>query len=546
METRVECAQSKSMRLQSTGLTILAVLALISFKMLFSRNMGSSLVNEVDVLPLAKQHIDFNWVPYDWYLNQPVGYRYLFEVLFGRMIAAWGFLATSIVGRLLCYLLVASGLVLIGQTLKLRSPLLLLAVAMFLVNNHHQGIAASEWIIGGLEAKAVSYGFVLLGIWSLLEHHYCRMALLLGIATSFHVLVGGWTFLAAVSLITLTRKLSLKQWGLVFILYLIASASAVRLVFTQMFMPISPSPIAPSFIYVFLRLPHHLNPLSWSNHWWIRPAIYLLLLITSMTILQCQQFKSLPSQFNSLLPQKTQIELFQLTLISLIPFICGLAIAPFDSQGILLQFYPFRLGDVMLPLSTCLITACAIQKLFTIYAKRWLSWVCISLLAVMLVSQLGTFQKQVLALNQFPKLNADYKALCEWVRTYTPKETIVITPPVEFANFTWLSERATIAKFKLVPQTQAEILDWYNRLGDLSGDKFPLPNKPRTSDHRKTMMRSLTKGYNQLTTIQAITLMKQYHSTYIMTHVKHQLELPIAYQNSRYILYSRNGFSAST
>jgi hypothetical protein len=41
----------------------------------------------------------------------------------------------------------------------------------------------------------------------------------------------------------------------------------------------------------------------------------------------------------------------ELTLISLIPFVLGVAIAPFDSQGRFLQYYPFRLADIMLPLT---------------------------------------------------------------------------------------------------------------------------------------------------------------------------------------------------
>ena len=67
-----------------------------------------------------------------------------------------------------------------------------MAIALFvLANNPVQGIAANESIIGGLEAKAVAYGFVILAISLMLWNFYYSMALLLGLATSFHVLVGG-------------------------------------------------------------------------------------------------------------------------------------------------------------------------------------------------------------------------------------------------------------------------------------------------------------------------------------------------------------------
>ena len=38
----------------------------------------------------------------------------------------------------------------------------------------------------------------------------------------------------------------------------------------QLFTSLPTSPVKPSYIYVFLRLPHHLNPLSWSSDWWIK------------------------------------------------------------------------------------------------------------------------------------------------------------------------------------------------------------------------------------------------------------------------------------
>src|SRR4051812_12797307 len=41
--------------------------------------MGERVWNEADVLPLARQAVDPSWVPHDWYLNQPPGYRAAFQ-----------------------------------------------------------------------------------------------------------------------------------------------------------------------------------------------------------------------------------------------------------------------------------------------------------------------------------------------------------------------------------------------------------------------------------------------------------------------------------
>lgn len=520
--------------LYEIGLSVLVVTAFLSLKFLFSVIMGTG--NEADILPLAKQYADPNWIPGDWYLNQPASYRLLFETLFGRLIVVWGFLATAVVGRLISYVLIALGLVLIGRKLGLNLTLILLAVGLFLYTNRYQGVAASESIVGKLEPKSFAYGLVLLAIRLMLEGRYRPMALLLGLATSFHVLVGCWTFLIVLGWLALrwNRVHGIRNFALIILLYLAGSAFAIQPVLGQLFTKLPPSPVTPSYVYVFLRLPHHLNPLSWHSDWWIKPTVYLLILAFSVTLIwQKRQTDKLSEQYIA------RIELVEFTLLSLVPFILGLAIAPIDTEGSFLQYYPFRLGDVMLTINTCLLLACALERAFRDRGKKVLIIVCIVLLSGRCSIQAVTFQKQFLGLYKFPKLDPEYKALCNWVRTYTPTNATVVSPPVDMVDFTWLSERPTIAKLKLLPQAKAGIVEWYQRLSDLSGDLSPWPTKDRTKDSRREIGRSLTNGYNQLTTAQADALMTKYQASYFVTGVEHQLDLPSAYSNSRFVLYSK-------
>jgi hypothetical protein len=527
------------MKTAITGLEILIVMAFLSLKLLLEGNMGK--VNEVDILPLAKQYAEPTWIPGDWYLNQPPGYRLLFLALFGSLAGKWGFLATSVIGRLLCYALVSSGLVLLSRRLGLSLPLLLLAVGLFLYEDRFQGATAHEWLVGGLEPKSVAYGLLLLAVSLMLDGCYRWMALMLGLATSFHVLVGGWAFLAVVGWLVLRRKTDfadIRYLGSVILIYLAASAFAVMPVLEQLFSPTLTGSVQPSYVYVFVRLPHHLNPLSWSFGWWSGPLAYLLLLALSIGLLWAAQDSE---KFS--LAYKACIGLAEFTLITLVPFILGLAVAPFDSQGNILQYYPFRLGDIMLPLNTCLLFACALEQTWRGRARRGLLLVCILLLSWMCSTQVIRFQEQLLALHQFPSteqgVNPEWKALCAWIRTYTPKNALVVSPPAEFNNFTWLAERPTIAKFKLLPQTKAGIVAWYERLIDLSGGLSPWPNVTNTKDNREEIEKKLTTGYNHLTTAQAEDLMVKYRADYFVTRIKHQLNLPIAYRNSPYILYGK-------
>lgn len=72
------------------GLTVLAIVFLISLRYLLRDNLGNA--NELDVLPIARQAADPTWIPGDWYLNQPSGYRLLFNfilALWRRIGAFW-------------------------------------------------------------------------------------------------------------------------------------------------------------------------------------------------------------------------------------------------------------------------------------------------------------------------------------------------------------------------------------------------------------------------------------------------------------------------
>jgi hypothetical protein len=515
-------------------LEIIAVLALLCFKELFSDIMGR---NDIDALPLARQFADPSWVPGDWSVNQPPVYRVLFQTLFGSIIASWGFLASSIIGRVFCYTLIASGLVLIGRNLGLNLVLLMLAVAMFLTGN--QGVAAGERIVGALETKIFAYAFVLLAIGFMLNKRYRLMAFLLGLATSFHILVGGYISLFVLGWVILrpkTRFPSMRELGFIIPLYLIASAFGLKAVIEQLSSPTPASPIAISYIYVFLRMSHHLNPLSWPPHWWITPIFYLVILVSSAVVLWFNRpIKELFEQFAE---YEARIGLFQFTLISLIPYVLGVAIAPFDSEGKLLQYYLFRVGDVMLHLNASLLFICALDQIFaTRKQQKALLFICTVALGISLVRGFPNFHKDFQSTLSFPneqqEVDRQWKDMVAWIRKNTPKNATFISPPVKFANFIWLTERPTIAKYKLMGQTKTATLEWFSRMRDLSGNFNGVD--PLTKFNEKL----LTDGYNNLTTDQAQGLIVKYDASYLVTGVQHQLNLPVAYRNKSYVLYKK-------
>ncbi len=316
---------------------------------LLEANMGP--INEVNVLPFARQNANPTWIPEDWYYNLPGGYRTAFILIFGNMASVWGFLATSIVGRLLYFSLIASGFVFLARTLHLKLISLLIAVTSLLLISRDQGLIADEWIVRALEPKTIAYGFILFGITFMLRQNYHLMALFLGISISFHVLVGGWALLAVLLWLIVYKSSLLSNWKAlitVSLIYLVAGSFAISPIIQQLITPNPDSIIPASYVYVYLRTPHHLNPLSWSSSSWVKPGIYFVVFAIITLILWKKK-------------ERIQIKLAVFALITMLPFLLGIIIAPWDAQGKFLQYYPFRFGDIMFPLITSLLLLYLLQ-----------------------------------------------------------------------------------------------------------------------------------------------------------------------------------------
>jgi hypothetical protein len=525
-----------------TVLQTAIVLIFLCLRLLLDSNMSGLVWNEVDVLPLAKQFADPDWITNDWYLNSETNYRYLFQVIFGWLIVHFGFLLTSIIGRLICYALVAWGIVLLGQKLGLSLSCLLLATIAITYQGYLQGAIAGEWFVGGLEAKAVAYGLILMAIPLMLGRKYILMTLLLGCATSFHILVGGWAFLTTLGWFCLRPRERLLELGkrgwLLLIIYVITGAGAIPASLQQLLSSPPSGNISPSFIYVFLRLPHHLNPFAWHPLLWLRLIIYLAIWGLCMVALKKN------ADAKGWQPEdQARFDLAEFTLISLIPFVAGIAIAFFDHQGTWLQYYPFRFGDMMLPLTTSLILACTLETKFSTHKPKF-RLLLLTCLSCILFVQITFFAQQAIAAQNFPtqqqEVDTQWKLMSDWIHDHTAEDDVIISHPWKLANFTWMTERATIVKLKLFPQTKDAIVEYYQRLNDLSGGALAkIYFGDENLDQRKTV-KAISTGFSNLNTSQVQQLMTKYKSNYFLTDESHHLGLPIVHTQTPYILYGRS------
>jgi len=525
--------KDKKITLSQWQIFIIEIVIVTSFFCLYfllDDNMGR--VNEVNILPFARQHADPSWVPQDWYYNLPSSYRGPFIAIFGNFASVFGFLATSIVGRIVAFSLVATGFVFLARTLRLKLILLLVAVTALLLSTNNQGLIAHEWIIIALEPKVIAYGFLLIGISFMLRENYRLMALFLGLTISFHVLVGGWALIAVMIWLLFYRReifANLKTLTSLGMIYLLAACLAIPPIIKELTTVTTPDgKLDPSYIYVHLRTPHHLNPLSWSLELWKeQPLIYSIIFVITFFILwKWKEHKA--------------VQLGVFALCTMIPFVFGLIIAPLDTQGKLLQYYPFRLGDIMFPLITCLLFVYLLQVIGwkSQFGKKALMLVCLIVLGNSIFVQGKDFYESALTLPQFPSkpqmVSPEWKDMCYWIRDNINSEERFISHPINDINFTWLSERATIVKYKFVPPVSSEVNKWFQRLNDLSG------TVDITKASSKEEIKSLiNKGYSTLNTEQFQQLMEKYEANYLVTRSDKQLNFNIVYQNKNYILYSQ-------
>jgi len=317
-------------------------------------------VNEPYYLGKAIYFWNPTWAEGDFFLQTPDAHE-VFCFTFGWLSRWLSPPALAWTGRLLTWALLAWAWRRMSFTYLPHRWAAVWTAALFVCLQERCQMAG-EWVIGGVEAKGFAFVLVLLALDALGRSRWNWVWLLLGAASAFHVLVGGWAAVAALLAWASLgeRRPRLGSMALAmsagFLISLAGLVPALNLTTGA-----RPETIARAYqIYVFGRLGHHLAPgyIPWGY-------IYRFIGLVAVWIL---------------LERAVPADAARRRLRAFVGASVGIAVAgmgislftPLDPARVaaLLRFYWFRLSDVAVPLGVALLAGpWAVQWLRR--ARRW-------------------------------------------------------------------------------------------------------------------------------------------------------------------------------
>ena len=152
-------------------------------------------VNEPYYLGKAIHYWNPHWASSDWFL-QTADTHAVFYFSVGWLALILKPTAFAWTLRLLTWALLAWSWQRLSRAVVPRAWASVLTATLFVFLLQHYNMAG-EWVVGGAEAKGFSFVLVFLALEAMVEGYWNRMWLLLGVASAFHILVGGWAAVAA-------------------------------------------------------------------------------------------------------------------------------------------------------------------------------------------------------------------------------------------------------------------------------------------------------------------------------------------------------------
>lgn len=462
---------------KSTWLTACAEIALIVTLFFVLAGTPPPDVNEAHYVAKAKHYWNPAWCATDHFLNSADAHL-VFYWTFGWLTLFFDLPTVTWIGRAITWLLLAWSWRRLSVTI-LPSTLYSVLTAALFATLMRWGHMAGEWVIGGVEAKGFAYVLIWLAFESVLKARWRRAIVMLGAASAFHPIAGGWALVALAIAWRITDQPSRPTLRDLFPSLVLAALLAMFGLVPGLALSWSvPSEIASEAnrIYVFERLSHHLLIHS-LPHLFIARHTALLVAWLGLWYRLKGDSSRLATRFNML----SKI-VFGAVVIALAGIVLDQSLLYFRAiAASILRYYWFRLSDVMLPVGVTFGLACWLQQLKWRESNEY-SWLLAAMLLVLSVSvghvvyehlddpRPGAISQSLPGeqLSREAKM-ARFQAwtrVCEWIQNNTPPDAVFLTPRQQ-QTFQWYAGRSEVVSAKNFPQDAAGIVEWRQRLDDV-------------------------------------------------------------------------------
>jgi len=490
-------------------------------------------VNETYYLTKAKHYWEPQWCAGDPFLESVDAHLTFYWTV--GWLAKWFSLPTvAWIGRTVAWLLLAIS----WQRLSSRiisQPFFAVLTGMVFATLIAQTNFAGEWIFGGVEGKCFAYAFVFWGLSEIVAGRWRAAWPWLGLASAFHVLVGGWaTVVAGMVWLTEPRETRTRLLSMLPALLLGGALALPGIVpALQLTQGVTEKTAAEANeIYVFERIPHHLAPLALPTKELTKKGLRYGSVVLGFVVLWLLGRTSMLASGQATWPSALTILMrfaWGSLALSLFGFAWELAHWNHPTMAAkLLKYYWFRLADIAVPLAVAL----AVGWLVSVLLERRprgaavLLFVTISFpVWTMLDSSFERYQNPVPPADRKMKDHAAWKEACLWARKNTPSDAMFLVPRGS-QSFEWYAHRRGLVTWKDVPQDAASLISWRDRYFDVFA-------RTNGKDQRRSFTSLADQGADRIG-----QLAQKYQTDYVITKEYPPLLLPTVYSNSAYRIYA--------
>ena len=390
-----------------------------------------------------------------------LAYDYLFAPLFN----VWDDFGIVTVGRIVTWVLFAWGLALLARTIRLPVWTVLAGFVLWFLWG--QRIANCGSPLEGLQPKSFAYPLAFMSLAFVMQGRMIRAGVAIGIATVFHIIIGGWSCMAIFFSLAINRRyFSVRDLGLFIagtVPFILPLVLVVAFFHTAGLAP--GEQLLMDRIYTIFAQPHCIDPaMIMSESVWLR----------ALTIFPV----SLALVF--LWPEHRSARVLGCFLAGLIALFALGLLAGQAEWYTLLKLYPLQLAGALPALFLFVFCLALLMRRHSLTTPGKVATGLGVLLCLYLVFDEQVLTEEIIEVpTQFVRMldvdepirygrdvSVHRRAMYKWIREQTPRDSVFITPYLP--EFWTYAEREQVAGFRHPPHDR-RLIEWQERLIALNG-----------------------------------------------------------------------------